>query len=669
MRRRRRNHQLAQSSIPGHNEHYTIAEVCQEKKQFLQAIYRVLTHILPSEAEERYELIKSRKKYLFNLFRRVQFKGGFIEVTGRCQWGEIEPLKYSDTRSDYEKFHLYHLELFIRAVEITVPLGDIKPTFLHEIPVIYPPKNGRITEEMWEEWMRMDIVILRGFWKYVWKLNDKLFSIETLMDMHGEQTVDSLVQDPQITPFQLLKLNRRSVQLKELLNAMNAELQGRDNHNSFIFGVNIDIGTWKAQVDEIKSKLPRKILWCSDDDALAYTRQHVLGMTLPQVYCKVSGCWTGGHQENLRFTAININHGPQESEWWAMSPRHSDDFRLKVLKDYLYDIYINEPLWWPDENYCMAHEFDIYHGIQKPGDLVLVGCGSPHWVKSRGVAVNTAWNFSAKNYNIFKNAFDRDKVNSKLLFRSLIPMKTLALDLMNYELGTLDRDLVEFLMGEIEAGFQKEEKQLNGKNMHINQDHLILQCEYCYTELFWLYHVCSSCEKRRLEDDEQLCFFCKKCAETHVESCKDAHIRQFIKFAMQDYKIFKDRVHNKLAGKPCGEMQNELDNALSSEKDNLMGIYESPYKGVDNCTVFNAREVYDDMVSDGILERKDVPDFDEESKNEDSNAPPKKKIKVESINRLSMKCVEAVKQEHVRFKDDMKGLPPIKKREKRRSTN
>ena len=37
-------------------------------------------------------------------------------------------------------------------------------------------------------------------------------------------------------------------------------------------------------------------------------------MTLPEIYVKVPNCWTGAHEENLRFRAINLNHGPSSCE-------------------------------------------------------------------------------------------------------------------------------------------------------------------------------------------------------------------------------------------------------------------------------------------------------------------------------------------------------------------
>lgn len=34
-----------------------------------------------------------------------------------------------------------------------------------------------------------------------------------------------------------------------------------------------------------------------------------MGCTQPQMYLKVAGVWTGGHQENISARAVNINHG------------------------------------------------------------------------------------------------------------------------------------------------------------------------------------------------------------------------------------------------------------------------------------------------------------------------------------------------------------------------
>jgi hypothetical protein len=51
---------------------------------------------------------------------------------------------------------------------------------------------------------------------------------------------------------------------------------------------------------------------------------------VPQFYFKVKGVWTGGHQENVNLTAININHGPGESEWVTVDFPHVPRLRELV---------------------------------------------------------------------------------------------------------------------------------------------------------------------------------------------------------------------------------------------------------------------------------------------------------------------------------------------------
>ena len=81
------------------------------------------------------------------------------------------------------------------------------------------------------------------------------------------------------------------------------------------FGVNLDIGNWKEQCAELYNKVPSGMCCSSEDDILFYLRQHINGMTVPQLYIKVAHCWTGAHEENLRFRAINFNHGPGDCIW------------------------------------------------------------------------------------------------------------------------------------------------------------------------------------------------------------------------------------------------------------------------------------------------------------------------------------------------------------------
>lgn len=67
-----------------------------------------------------------------------------------------------------------------------------------------------------------------------------------------------------------------------------------------IFGTNIDIGDWTEYMDMLRSGFP-SFLWCQgESDVLRLLRQTVEGMSSPQIYVKMPGVWTGGHEENNR---------------------------------------------------------------------------------------------------------------------------------------------------------------------------------------------------------------------------------------------------------------------------------------------------------------------------------------------------------------------------------
>lgn len=172
------------------------------------------------------------------------------------------------------------------------------------------------------------------------------------------------------------------------------------------------------------AKIPEDLLFCSERDILQYVRQHVLGMTQPQMYVKVKGSWTGGHEENLRYRAINLNHGPGGSEWSCVPCSASREFREAVRDTYRVDIYKNEGLWYADADFCLARKIPIYNFIQQEGDLVILGPGCEHWVREVGeTAVHTAWNFGTMDKWQLEQSIARmdvnNKINFKVSFRSL----------------------------------------------------------------------------------------------------------------------------------------------------------------------------------------------------------------------------------------------------------
>ena len=108
--------------------------------------------------------------------------------------------------------------------------------------------------------------------------------------------------------------------------------------------VNVDTGSdkWKGHLAHLEAKLP-SWMWCrSQEDILRLTRQTVPGMNTPQLYLKVPGVWTGGHEENNRFRSINVCHGPGGSVWGAVAPEHVPHLRTVVYEHFGIDLYAEE---------------------------------------------------------------------------------------------------------------------------------------------------------------------------------------------------------------------------------------------------------------------------------------------------------------------------------------
>jgi hypothetical protein len=90
------------------------------------------------------------------------------------------------------------------------------------------------------------------------------------------------------------------------------------------FGTNVDLSDdrrWKTQLQELQ-KLPPFCRVSSSVNLLSHLNHIVLGMNTVQLYMKVPGSRTPGHQENNNFASININIGPGECEWFAVAYKY-----------------------------------------------------------------------------------------------------------------------------------------------------------------------------------------------------------------------------------------------------------------------------------------------------------------------------------------------------------
>ncbi|XP_068569670.1 uncharacterized protein kdm6ba [Cebidichthys violaceus] len=187
------------------------------------------------------------------------------------------------------------------------------------------------------------------------------------------------------------------------------------------FGTNIDLSDpkrWKSQLQELQ-KLPAFMRVASSGNMLSHVGHTILGMNTVQLYMKVPGSRTPGHQENNNFCSVNINIGPGDCEWFSVHENYwhaISDFCEKHGVDYL------TGSWWPVLEDLYKSNIPVYRFIQRPGDLVWINAGTVHWVQAVGWCNNIAWNVGPLNAYQYQLALERFEWNEVKKVKSIVPM-------------------------------------------------------------------------------------------------------------------------------------------------------------------------------------------------------------------------------------------------------
>ncbi|KAA8587182.1 hypothetical protein FQN60_001018 [Etheostoma spectabile] len=165
---------------------------------------------------------------------------------------------------------------------------------------------------------------------------------------------------------------------------------------------------WKPQLQELL-KLPAFMRVESSNNMLSHVGHTILGMNTVQLYMKVPGSRTPGHQENNNFCSVNINIGPGDCEWFAVHEHYWEainDFCEKHGVDYL------TGSWWPVLEDLYSSNIPVYRFIQRPGDLVWINAGTVHWVQAVGWCNNIAWNVGPLNSYQYQLTLERYEWNA-----------------------------------------------------------------------------------------------------------------------------------------------------------------------------------------------------------------------------------------------------------------
>ncbi|XP_003693788.1 histone demethylase UTY [Apis florea] len=205
-------------------------------------------------------------------------------------------------------------------------------------------------------------------------------------------------------------------------------LAGRPGSKMLRFGTNVDLSDerkWKPQLQELM-KLPAFARVVSAGNMLSHVGHVILGMNTVQLYMKVPGSRTPGHQENNNFCSININIGPGDCEWFAVPDAYWGIICSLCERN---NINYLHGSWWPSLEDLYEENIPVYRFLQRPGDLVWVNAGCVHWVQAVGWCNNIAWNVGPLTARQYQLAIERYEWNKLQSFKSIVPMVHLSWNL------------------------------------------------------------------------------------------------------------------------------------------------------------------------------------------------------------------------------------------------
>lgn len=194
------------------------------------------------------------------------------------------------------------------------------------------------------------------------------------------------------------------------------------------FGTNVDLSDdrkWRPQLQELM-KLPAFARVVSAANMLSHVGHVILGMNTVQLYMKVPGSRTPGHQENNNFCSININIGPGDCEWFAVPDAYWGAICALCEKNQINYLHGS---WWPILEDLYNANIPVYRFVQRPGDLVWVNAGCVHWVQAVGWCNNIAWNVGPLTARQYQLAIERYEWNKLQSFKSIVPMLHLSWNL------------------------------------------------------------------------------------------------------------------------------------------------------------------------------------------------------------------------------------------------
>ncbi|XP_069502354.1 lysine-specific demethylase 6B isoform X2 [Ambystoma mexicanum] len=307
------------------------------------------------------------------------------------------------------------------------------------------------------------------------------------------------------------------------------------------FGTNIDLSDpkcWKPQLQELL-KLPAFMRVSSNGNMLSHVGHSILGMNTVQLYMKVPGSRTPGHQENNNFCSVNINIGPGDCEWFAVHEHYWETisaFCEKHNVDYL------TGSWWPILEDLYKENIPVYRFIQRPGDLVWINAGTVHWVQATGWCNNIAWNVGPLTPYQYQLALERYEWNEVKKVKSIVPMIHVSWNVAR-TVKITDADLYKMIKYSLMQSLkhcqvQRDSLLMSGKKLAYQsrvKDEPAYYCNECDLEVFNILFVTSENGGKN-----SYLVHCEACARARSSNLHNVVVLEQYKMAelMQSFDTF-----------------------------------------------------------------------------------------------------------------------------------
>jgi hypothetical protein len=264
------------------------------------------------------------------------------------------------TKSDAKSLYLKFLSHFCRSEEKPEASPEeiiyFDESMISEIPVIICPNDKSEIDKVLREASSQDIVLLRGFYEALDE-DETVFSLSEIENEFQYKLENLNLIEKKVTCFSFIH-DSEDKQIEAKAYSLRNELLPKQNL-------------------ELNCKLSKIISFNSKENALQYVNN-------PDSLKNYTSLFNdnfvfGAQQQEAGLLSFNINHGPGENIFYAVSGTNAKNLRRLVKQFNNYDIYTKDKEWYVEADTCAMNRINVHVGKQKKGDILLVGHNVLYW--------------------------------------------------------------------------------------------------------------------------------------------------------------------------------------------------------------------------------------------------------------------------------------------------